>query len=62
MFKVEIDTRNAEFDYQPVTELTRILHEVAESVYAGSAEGPCIDDNGNTCGRYWTEDSHEYPA
>lgn len=63
MFSLTMKTDNAAFhegedDEQLAgtalpSEVARILREIAERVEAGDEQGPAVDVNGNTVGRYW---------
>lgn len=50
MFRLEIDTDNAAFEYP--SELGRLLREVADKLDAGKVSGKVRDINGNTCGKW----------
>lgn len=52
MFKLEFRTDNAAFDNNKKEEISRILREIAGSVYQGYTEGIIRDINGNIMGRY----------
>ena len=55
MFTLSINLGNAAFDDSPMTELARILRDLAHKVETGQAifdSGKVWDANGNTVGHY----------
>lgn len=52
MFDLSFDTANAAFDYEPASEVARILRDIAQRVEAGADCGTIRDHNGNTIGNW----------
>jgi hypothetical protein len=65
MFSLHFSTTSAAFSYDgepdsdhnhvEASEISRILCDVADQVYAGRRSGPCTDSNGNTMGNWSLE-------
>lgn len=59
-FKLEIECDNGAFRYRPASEIARLLRDVATRVSRdgeGALDvGKVRDTNGNTVGKFWTED------
>ena len=56
-FNLDIETGNAAM--QEPRDITGALREVAASLYSGQTDGPIMDVNGNTVGRYHLEYTEE---
>lgn len=52
MFTLQFDTENAAFIEAPVTEIDRILRDVALKVADGREDGVVYDANGNRIGEW----------
>lgn len=50
MFKMEVETGNAAFEWEG--EILRILKDVVSKIEAGCYSGSVFDVNGNKCGSY----------
>lgn len=53
-FKLWITMENAAFEDEPMTEVCRILRDVARRIEAGEIDGSIRDINGNRVGQYGT--------
>jgi hypothetical protein len=52
MFTLTFKTDNEAFSPDAITEVVRILRDVANRVEQGRTVGPCMDANGNRVGSY----------
>ena len=54
MLKVNIkETGNQAITDDPRGEMSRILREIADKIFAGHVDGNCRDYNGNIIGEWW---------
>lgn len=51
-FVLTIRMENAAFDPDPQWEVARILRDVVEKIDRGRTDGPILDINGNTVGKF----------
>ena len=52
-FQLVIESDNAVFEDEPVTETASILRDVARKIEGGILEDNCLDRNGNRVGDYY---------
>lgn len=52
MFRLNLETGNAAFDDDHLTEIARILRDVADKVEHGTNSGKVFDLNGNSVGEF----------
>lgn len=52
MFRMNIASDNAAFDFDTTAEFARILRAVAQAMEDGRVFGACLDINGNTVGTW----------